>query len=238
MDEERMEQPTAVSAETPEGEPLEMTAEGTVPVEEESTKKLEMLRQELAQLQTALAEAEQRAAAHLDGWQRAQASLANYRKRVEADREELEAMATANLVARLLPALDDFERAFANLPEELRQSSWLEGMQLIEMKVRRVLETEGVQPIAVTPGETFDPFYHQAILYQEAEGFEEGQIVLEAQRGYLLHERVLRPAVVVVAKAPAAPEPAEMDIIEGEILENESVTTHESPSEATPEEQA
>ncbi len=159
---------------------------------------------EIAALRSALADAEQRAADHLDGWQRSQATLANYRKRAEADRQEWEVMATASLLTRLLPVLDDFERAFANLPAALRQHSWLDGIALIEAKIRRVLETEGVTQIVIAPGDPFDPFYHQAVAAQETTEYDEDCLLAEAQHGYLLNARVLRPALVVVAKSPAA----------------------------------
>ena len=113
-------------------------------------------------------------------------------------------------MARLLPVLDDFERAFANLPATLQDEPWIGGVRLIEQKLRHTLTLEGVEPIVVQPGDLFDPFYHQAVLQQAVPGYEEGQIIAEVQRGYRLGERIVRPAQVVVAKgleeeaAPAA----------------------------------
>lgn len=178
--------------------PVETTLEETAPVAEE-----------LAPLNAALEQAEAQAAQNLAGWQRAQATFENYRKRTEVERVEWTVNANLILLARLLPVLDDLERAFANLPDTLQQEPWVAGARLIEQKLRHILALEGVEPILIQPGESFDPCYHQAILQQEVEGFDEGQIVAEVQRGYLQGERVVRPAQVVVAKAPAQPDAAE-----------------------------
>ncbi len=166
------------------------------------------LRAEIAQLEARLSEAESKAAEYLDALQRSQASFANYRKRSEAEQASWRTVANAALLARFLPVMDDFERAFSLLPPEYQGQPWLEGINLIRRKIGSILESENVQPIVVKPGDPFDPMYHQAVFYQEVAGFEEGQIVAEVERGYILKERVLRPSSVVVAKAPAvAPEP-------------------------------
>ncbi|RLC88940.1 MAG: nucleotide exchange factor GrpE [Chloroflexi bacterium] len=190
----------------------ETTATDTEPVPvgaAESPEKLtaeEELQAEITRLQDALAEAETQAAQNLDGWQRAQAALENYRKRVRAEQEEWLSSANAELFVRLLPVLDDFERALANVPEEFAGHSWLDGLNLVRQKFLRLLEMEGVTVIETQPGQPFDPFYHEAILYQETPGFEDGQIVAQSQPGYQQGRRVLRPAMVMVAKAPAPPQ--------------------------------
>ena len=112
------------------------------------------------------------------------------------------ALANSTLLRRLLPAVDDFGRALATLPANLSQITWIEGIVLIKHKLDAVLESEGVKPID-TEDQTFDPHYHDAVTYEEAEGYGDGQIIGEVQRGYTLGERVLRPALVRVAKAPA-----------------------------------
>ncbi len=168
------------------------------------------LRERIAQLEAQLADAESKAAEYLDGLQRSQAAFANYRKRTEAEQVTWRSVANAALLTRLLPVLDDFERAFQVLPPDFARQAWLEGITLIQRKLLGILEAENVQPIQAQPGHTFDPLYHQALLHQEAEGFEEGQIVAVVERGYMLGERVLRPASVVVAKAPAVAPAAEV----------------------------
>jgi len=163
---------------------------------------LDALRKELEQVRAQAQE-------YLEGWQRERAAFANYRKRVEAERAQFAAEATALFIRKLLPILDDFERALRTLPDNLRHLTWVEGVALIYRKLQLALESEGVRPIEVKPGDPFDPMLHEAVLYEPAEGFEDGQIVEELQRGYKLGERVLRPTLVKVArKVEPGPEPS------------------------------
>jgi len=162
-------------------------------------------RDELEELKSELEETQAQAAEYLDGWQRAQAEFSNYKKRQEAERRQMWARATADVLRKILPVVDDFERALATMPDDLKQLTWCEGVFLIKAKLDAILDSEGVKPID-TGGQTFDPVYHEAVTYEEAEGYEEGQIIGEVQRGYILDERVLRPALVRVAKAPTSVE--------------------------------
>ncbi len=155
-------------------------------------------------LAEALAAAQAEAAEYLDGWQRTRAEFSNYKKRQEADRGQMIAMANAALLRRLLPIVDDFERALDAMPEEVSSLAWSDGVALVKQKLNTLLVTEGVEPIE-TEGQEFDPRIHEAVTYEEAEGYEEGQIIGEVQRGYRLGERVLRPALVRVAKASSQP---------------------------------
>jgi molecular chaperone GrpE len=158
---------------------------------------------ELTDLRAQLAEAEKKTAEYLDGWQRSQAAFANFRKRSEAEQANWRIMANAALLSRILPVLDDFRRAFDSLPAEFADHAWMNGIVLIRRKLQGILDAEQVKPIELKPGDLFDPMIHQAVLYQAVEGFGEGQVVAEIETGYILGERVLRPAMVVVAKAPA-----------------------------------
>lgn len=183
----------------------------------------------LVAMEERLDEAEKKAAEYLDGWQRTQASFANYRKRTEAEQVHWRGAANANLLARLLPILDDFQRAFDALPADFEGHSWLSGIKLIQRKVRSILDAESVVAIELSPGDSFDPLYHQAVVYQEVEGFEDGQIVAEVEKGYILGDRVLRPSMVVVAKAPLQVKAAqdeesaddEEDIVEGKVISHD-----------------
>jgi molecular chaperone GrpE len=154
----------------------------------------------LARLEQELAAAQAQAAEYLDGWRRAQADLANQRKRHEREKSETISQANARLVAQLLPVLDDVERALANVPAEVADEHWLDGVRLIARKFQQALENSGVRPIPVEPGQPFDPNVHEAILHEPAAGFESGQVVAELQKGYTLGERVIRPATVKVAR--------------------------------------
>jgi molecular chaperone GrpE len=145
------------------------------------------------------------AAEYLDGWQRTQAEFSNYKKRQEAERAQTVTLANATLLRKLLPVVDDFVRALETMPSDLGHNTWVEGIVLIKHKLDGVLESEGVKPIEAEE-QAFDPRYHEAVTYEETAGYEDGQIIGELQRGYTLGERVLRPALVRVAKSPA-PQP-------------------------------
>ena len=130
--------------------------------------------------------------------QRMAADFANYRKRTDAERVEFARFAKADLIAKLLDVLDAYDRALATVPEELKGSSWVEGMWLIERKLRQILEAEGLTSID-SLGQPFDPYLHEAVAHIESDK-PEGTVINEHQKAYRLHDRVIRPAMVTVAK--------------------------------------
>lgn len=147
------------------------------------------------QLQAARAEAEK----NLDGWLRAQAEFSNARKRMEKQRSEIYVNATADVVTKLLPILDDFGRALSDIPAEIAGHSWLEGMYLVQRKLMAILEGLKVTPIEAV-GQPFDPNFHEAIMQEASDEFESGIVTKELQQGFQLGERVIRPALVYVAE--------------------------------------
>ena len=147
-----------------------------------------------------LNQAQAQAAEYLDGWQRARAEFANYKRRTEAERIELSATAGADVLMRVLPAIDDFDRAANTLPDDLKDHAWINGVMLIYRKLLNTLDASNVKPIVVQPGDAFDPTLHEAITHEDSDQFSSGQIIAELQRGYKMGERVLRPAMVRVAK--------------------------------------
>jgi molecular chaperone GrpE len=155
-------------------------------------------RNQLETLQTELEQLQAQASEYLDGWQRARAEFANYRKRMEVEREELRRSSNETLLLKLLPVVDDFERAFQTLPEDLADTPWMNGITMILRKLQSVLETENVTPIQAA-GQPFDPQWHQAILQEETTEHPDGHVTEEMQRGYRLGDRVLRPSMVKVA---------------------------------------
>ena len=179
-------------------EKIEETAADEITKEAEEVTELEALRQELG-------EAKVQAAEYLDGWQRARAEFANYKKRNEQERTELFKSANTNLISRLLPIFDDFERAFQTLPRNLLSLTWIDGVALIYRRLQAILDGEGLTPME-TEGQSFDPLVHEAVTYEESAEHQEGQIIGEVQRGYKLGDRVLRPALVRVAKGKPASE--------------------------------
>jgi molecular chaperone GrpE len=154
----------------------------------------------LVALQHELDAARAQAAEYLDGWRRAQADIANQRRRHEREKAESQIWANAQLITQLLPVLDDLERAVQTVPAAVQAEQWTGGVLLIARKFNQILEAAGVLAIPVLPGDAFDPNLHDAILQEAADGFVEGQIVAELQKGYKLGDKVLRPAKVKVAR--------------------------------------
>jgi molecular chaperone GrpE len=154
---------------------------------------------ELTALRRELEEQKAQAAEYLDGWQRARAEFANYKKRIEKEQEDMIQFANGAFITKLLPVMDDFERAFQTLPPNLMGMTWLEGIMLIQRKLQILFEQEGVAVIE-TEGQFFDPALHQAVTHEESEEHEEGQIIGEVQQGYKMGDKVLRPSLVRVAK--------------------------------------
>jgi molecular chaperone GrpE len=109
-------------------------------------------------------------------------------------------LSNALLLTKLLSVLDDFDRALANVPEDTHEG-WVDGVRLVERKLRSALESEGVTPIEAV-GEPFDPNLHEAVVHEETTEYPDNQVLGEVQRGYRLRDRVLRPALVRVANNP------------------------------------
>ena len=159
----------------------------------------EELAEALARTQQELARKQAEASEYLDNWRRAAAELSNARKRMLREQEESRALASERILEKILPIVDDIDRAFAALPSDEANSQWIDGFRAIQRKMHSLLEVEGVTPIE-TSGKAFDPTLHHAVTHEEVEGYEEGQIIGEAARGYTLRDKVLRPSMVRVAK--------------------------------------
>jgi len=149
-------------------------------------------------LEEQLAAAQAEATRNLDGWQRTQAEFANARKRFERQRAETSANAAADIAARLLPLIDDFERALESVPPEDMDDPWIVGVSLVYRKMLTVLEGMGVVAIPAI-GQPFDPNLHEALSQEPSNEHESGIIVNEMRRGYRLGDRVIRPSLVTVA---------------------------------------
>ena len=150
--------------------------------------------EDVESLKQALAEEKQKAAEYLASWQRAQADFINYKRRTEQERMDFNKYANANLVLGLLPFLDDLERALDAVPPRLAKNDWVEGVRLVWRKFKTSLERQGVTQIKAL-GEPFDPNFHEALRQDKGK---EGIVIEEFQRGYMMHDKLLRPARVVV----------------------------------------
>jgi len=152
--------------------------------------------EDIESLKKALKEEKDKSEKYLASWQRAQADFVNYKRRTEQEKGETIRCANSDLVCSILPALDDLERAFSCIPPNLDKETWLDGIRMIEKKLTSCLEAQGVTPIEAS-GQPFDPNFHEALRQDEGQ---DGMVLEEVQKGYMMHERVIRPSKVVVGK--------------------------------------
>ncbi len=146
-----------------------------------------------------IASLEQEAAGYLEQWQRSQAELANYTKRVTAERTQTHVRLTQSLLTPLLPLADNFQAMIEHTPAELVGNSWVTGVTHIGKQLESILAELGA--VRMDPSEeAFDPMRHEAVEEVEIEGIASGTIVEVLQPGYLVGEQVFRPAKVKVAK--------------------------------------
>ena len=154
---------------------------------------------EVDELKARIAQLEKEAAEYKDQWLRAAADYKNFKRRTDQERADLIRGASAGLLLKLLPVLDDLERAIGSVTPEVENSPWYTGFKLIPQKLKTVLESEGVAPIEAV-GQDFDPNFHDAVIYEAAGPGQENKVVAELQKGYMLRDRVLRPTMVKVGQ--------------------------------------
>lgn len=159
---------------------------------------LESLLEEMQDLRSSLAELEQKAEEYLDGWQRSRAEFANYKKRILREQAEVHQAARGDVIKLYLDISDDLKRALDEKPDTPDQDSWANGIEIIYQKLKARLEAEGIKPMHAL-GQMFDPNLHEALMQEENEQFESGTVIEVIKEGYLLGEKVLRPALVRVA---------------------------------------
>ena len=134
-----------------------------------------------------------------DRYLRAAAEFANARRRAEMRADNEVRAGRERLLSSVLPVVDDFDRAFQSVPDDERESIWVEGFALIQRKLQNTLQREGVTPIEAE-GQPFDATRHQAVIVEVADDVPSGTVLQVLQQGYLLDDRVLRPAMVKVAQ--------------------------------------
>ena len=149
------------------------------------------LRSKIEQLE---AEAEEASNRHL----RLAADFDNYKKRARQEQSDLVRSANAELIGKLLPVVDNFHRVLESTPESAGDA-WVKGLKLSLQQLEELLAAQGVQPIEAV-GQPFDPSLHEAIGHEESSEHPEDTVVTEVRRGYRLNDRVVRPALVRVAR--------------------------------------
>ena len=147
--------------------------------------------------QTVASPEDQRTEQLTNDLKRMAADFANYRKRNEAERTEFAKFAKSDLISKILDVLDGFDHALATIPEELKGTPWVEGMWLLERKLRGILELEGLKPVD-SIGAQFDPYQHEAVAHVPSDQ-PEGTVIAEHQKAYRLYDKLIRPALVTVS---------------------------------------
>jgi molecular chaperone GrpE len=190
---------------TPEPEKVEKGLDSVIDgmevaaVSEEPQEMVIIPKEDHEALQHGLEQSRQKAQEYFDGWQRERADFLNYKKRLERDQEQRNNNFSGNFIRKYLVILDDLDRALKTRPTQGDGAAWSEGVELIYRKLRNYLELEGVRPIP-TDQKTFDPTLHEAISHEASPNHESGEIIEVVQQGYMLGDRVLRPALVRVAQ--------------------------------------
>ena len=165
--------------------------------------------EQISALHKSLQEAREEASQHLDTAQRAQAELANFRRRADEERIAQGKYSNSRLIAKLLPVMEEFELAVShagNNSDGARNvnATWLEGVKLIQRKLMGLLESEGVTAVEAV-GVAFNPLEHEALGTEESSVHPPGYVTQALRQGYRLHERVIQPAQVIVAREPQGP---------------------------------
>jgi molecular chaperone GrpE len=151
---------------------------------------------------------------YLAALQRERAEFTNFKRRTAEQREAMLGLAAEGLVRKVLALADDFDRALETRPDAIASDPWVEGIAAIDRKLRQLLESEGVAPIAASPGVPFDPREHEAVVNVPNSGRPDGEIVEELRRGYRLRDRVIRPAMVAVAEHTGSEHSPESQTVE------------------------
>lgn len=170
--------------------------------EEPTSEEIQKLNEEdFARMQQELEEARAESEAATDKLMRLAAEFDNYKKRNIKEQESIRKYAAQNLIKELLPILDNLERAIDSANESNEVNSLIDGVKMILRQLYTVLEKEGVSVIKAV-GETFDPNFHEAVVHVPSDEYPENVIVQEYQKGYILHDRIIRPSMVAVSKGP------------------------------------
>ena len=190
-DKEKIKKYEEVEKADPEGQVSQKDEPASIEIEVDSVESLQK------KLDGALAESRQ----HYDRLLRVSAEFDNFKKRSARDADELRKYANEALLKDLLHVVDNLERAIASAADSVDSNMCVvEGVQMTLDEILKIFSKFGVTPIEAT-GKPFDPAFHQAIMQQETEAHAENTVMSEMQKGYLLRDRLLRPAMVVVAKA-------------------------------------
>lgn len=153
---------------------------------------------DVAALQAEIEQLKRETQTNLDGWQRSRAEFTNYRRRTTQELADARERGALDALAKVLPIMDDFERALANTPEGLDGDPWMNGTALILKNLQKVMDGYDIEEIDPV-GTEFDPNVHEAVGMEDSDEYESGVVTTTLQKGYRSGDRVLRPALVRVA---------------------------------------
>jgi len=172
---------------------------------EEKEEKVEIV-DPIKALEEKLDSVEQEAKDNYDRWLRVSAEFENYQKRAAREMNDFRKFANENFVKAMLPVVDNLDRAIElSSNDKHAESSMLEGVRMTLKEILKVFEQFNVKPFE-SLGKIFDPSLHQAVMQEETEAHPENSVAKELQKGYMMHDRLLRPAMVVVSKTKTKPE--------------------------------
>ncbi len=186
---------SSISNEAEAAKPAESTEAAATNAESARTVSLDDLERELEEVRS-------KASTYLDLAQRTQADFVNYKRRVEQERSDYARSARADVILKILPVVDDLERAVESLPPNLASSDWVQGIVLIDRKLRSALEGLGVKRIEAV-GKPFDPWQEEAVAHEPSAISPAETVIRTVRNGYTLDGRVIRPAQVIVSSGPA-----------------------------------
>lgn len=214
MSRKKSEQPNEEEAQTP-NESADLTSDEAIPLDD-TTQPLfkrvlnknnnnndnapisEEVEVNIEKITSAMATFKAEAERNLEGWQRERAEFQNYKRRVERDQKDIQRRSELDTIIKVLPIVDDFERALANIPSDLLDNGWVHGTALILNKFKKLFEEYEIAMINPA-NEPFDPYLHQAIMREDSSEVESGHIIETLQKGYKSGDTILRPALVKVA---------------------------------------
>lgn len=166
---------------------------------EKFSETISMKKSEIEELMNRLEKAESEAQTNLDGWQRERAEFSNFKKRIDREESQRKSNITGEIIKKYLVILDDMELALKDRPKDGSGAAWAKGIELISRKLGSIIECEGIEKINADHV-PFDPTIHEAISHEAIPGFESGEVIEVFRQGYKLGDRILRPAMVRVAR--------------------------------------
>jgi molecular chaperone GrpE len=177
-----------------------LAEEPEISAEDAQEEKVTLTKAEFDELNKALEEAKKKEQENYDAWIRERADFTNYKKRMDRDQDLLRSNYKSGVLEKFIPVLDDLELAYQHRPEEGEASSWAEGIELIIRKFNSLLENDGLTKIDVKAGDKLDPNIHLAVSSEDSDEYGSDEIIEVLQNGYRMGDKIVRPAMVRVAR--------------------------------------